>query len=155
LSDKAISRALRGQFHVEASLTNQLLSLFFPKCGEINNDASKEDNENTFVEESVPLLGESFVESDGEYEHDRDLESEFDINFPFEIVDVMEFIDNSSRRKLTKEEVIELRDLYHLVNDDVEAEIEQLQSSKAFVLVQEMLKVLKNELCKSSRTAKL
>jgi hypothetical protein len=41
------------------------------------------------------------------------------------------------------------------VHDDVEAGIEQLQSSKAFVLVQEMLKVLKNELCKASRTAKL
>ena len=72
-----------------------------------------------------------------------------------EVDDIQSSINNVKLRKLTIEEAYEIKELYDSISNSSDEGLQGIESCSTFKLISDMLEELKDELCKSSRTARL
>ena len=155
ISGKAISRALRAHFLVEAALVTKLMSHLFPTMenqigDDINEKVGDDKKEIHYIEEedgssSGGDIGDNF----------DDYESDYDETVDIEVDDIQSSLNNVKLRKLTIEEAYEIKELYDSISNSSDEGLQGIESRSTFKLISDMLEELKDELCKSSRTARL
>ena len=133
IDGKAIAKALRAHFLVQASLMTKLNSHIIPACEATHEVDNTTDNLYETIQEEL------------------ELEEEDD----FEEIDLLVNFDETSLRHLKIEEVQELKEIYEALENNYEEGVKRLHSSQVVDLLTNMLNSLKENLQTQSHTAKL
>ena len=146
MSGKAVSRALRGHFLVEAALTNKLVSNFL----------SQKLKENELAE-NVEIEGKE--ENENEEEQSEDEDENYEEHYLNGKDNTQETVNNiepvvCSEKVLNEAGIRNLTQLYELVRSGKAKDADVLKSAELKKL-EKNLKNLKNDLAVNSRTVKL
>ena len=148
MSGKAVSRALRGHFLVEAVLMNKLVSNFLPQ--KLKGDELAKNVE----------IGDNYEKENGDQEEQSEDEDEnYEEHYLNGEDNTQETVNNIEpvaciEKVLNEEEIRSLTQLYELVRSGKAKDADILQSAELKKL-EKNVKDLKNDLAVNSPTAKL
>ena len=148
MSGKAVSRALRGHFLIEAALMNKLVSNFLPQKLKGNELAENVE------------IGDNYDKENGDQEEQSEDEDEnYEEHYLNGEDNTQETVNNiepvvCSEKVLNEEEIRSLTQLYELVRSRKTKDADILESTELKKL-EKNVKDLKNDWAVESRTAKL
>ena len=147
MTGKAVSRALRGHFLVEAALMNKLISNFIKQEFTENNSAESEkvvDNAENEISQD-----ENQDEDENEFPEEEQLTFQGNTHISVDIEPAL-----SVEKVLNKEEITNISQLYELVKSGKATDTDITESNELMKL-KRYLKELRNDLTAKSKTAEL
>ena len=162
-SGKAVSRAIRSHFLVEAALVSKLLKPILPDITEETADIGgigffEPSNENETDEDYLSRSEEQdevlsdYNENEG---NERDFELDDDIEDGNEEIEMESSFEQTLLNSLSTEQMVELKSLLDQMNESPDDAVTLVNESAVLKIIQQLLEEIKEELRNSSRTARL